>query len=69
MYIEYWSGGTDEGGVLYIWYGEGGRLSRWEDNVANITLGTETNAPLAYATGLEHHHPIISMLGELGGQL
>ena len=29
----------------------------------------ETNAPFAYATGLEYHHPIISMLGGLEGQL
>ena len=56
-------GGTDGGGGVYIWDGERYRLSQWEDNVANITLDKETNAPLAYATGLEHHHPIMSMLG------
>ena len=64
-------GGTDRGG-------EGGgrdrdrdrdRLSWWEDNVANVTLGTETNATLDYAPGLEHHHPNMSMLGEPGGLL
>ena len=48
--------------------GDGDRLNLWEDNVANATLGTEPNAPLAYALGLEHHHPIMSMLGEPGGQ-
>ena len=32
--------GTDGGGGVYIWDGEGDRLSRWEDNVANITSGT-----------------------------
>ena len=30
--------------------GDGDGLSRWEDNVAHITLGTETNDPLAYTT-------------------
>ena len=33
-----------------------------------ITLGTEPDAPLAYAPGLELHHPIRSMLGVHGGQ-
>ena len=37
--------------------------------VTNVTLGTEPNAPLAYATGLEPHHPIMSKLGEPGGPL
>ena len=45
------------------------RLIKWEDNVANITLGTEHNASLAYAPGLEPHHPIMSTLGAHGGQL
>ena len=27
----------------------GDRFNQWEDNVANIILGTETNSPLAYA--------------------
>ena len=44
-------------------------LSWWEDNVSNITLGTEHNSPLAYALVLENHHLIISTLGELGGRL
>ena len=35
-----------------------------EDNVVNITLGTEPNAPLAYDMGLELHHLIMSKLGE-----
>ena len=29
----------------------------------------ENNSPLSYALGLEHHQPIISRLGETGGQL
>ena len=39
-----------------------------EDTVVNITLGTELNAPLAHATGLELHHPIMSKFGEHRGQ-
>ena len=39
-----------------------------DDTVVTITLGTETNAPLAYALGLELHHPIMSKLGEHRGQ-
>ena len=58
-----------DGRGLYIWDGDGDIISRWEDNVANITLGTYNNAPLAYAPGLEHHHPIIIMLVDLEGQL
>ena len=38
------------------------RLNWWENNVANITLGTKPNDRFAYALGLEHHHPIISKL-------
>ena len=45
------------------------QLIRWEDTVANVILGMEPNAPLAYATGLELHHPIMSMLGGHGGRL
>ena len=30
----------------------GDRFNQWEDNVANIILGTETNSPLAYALRL-----------------
>ena len=44
-------------------------LNKWEDNVANINLGTEHNEPLDYAPGLGHHHPIISTLGDPGSQL
>ena len=40
-----------------------GRLIRWEDTVANVILGMEPNALLAYAPGLELHHLIMSMLG------
>ena len=63
------SGGEmDGGGGGYGWDGDGDGLNLWEDNVANATLGTEPNAPLAYATGLEHHHPIMSKLGDPGGR-
>ena len=48
-------------------YGYGYGLSWWDDNIANVTLGTEPNAPLDYDTGLEHHHPNISTRGEPGG--
>ena len=68
--VDIGSGGrTEGGGGGDGWVGDGERLSRWEDNVANLTVGTEPNAPLAYAPGLEHHHPIISTLGEPGGRL
>ena len=59
-------GGTDGGGGGYGRDGDGDILSRWEGNVANLTLGTEPDDPLAYAPGLEHHHPIMSTLGETG---
>ena len=49
--------------------GDRDRLNRWKDNIANITLGTEPNAPLLYAPGLKYHHPIMSRLGYTGGQL
>ena len=39
-----------------------------KDNVVNITLGKEPNTPLDFALGLELHHPIMSKLGEHGGQ-
>ena len=57
-------GGTDRGGGGYGRDEGGDRLSRWDDNVANVTLRTEPNDPLEYTTGLEHHHPIMSTLGE-----
>ena len=47
----------------------GDRLNRWEDIVANIILGTEPNASLAYAPVLELRHPTMSMVGLHGGQL
>ena len=40
-----------------------------KDNVENVTLETETNAPLAYNLGLGHHQLIMSMLGEPRGML
>ena len=54
-------GRTDRGGG-----GDRDRLSRLEDNVAHVTLGTDPNAPLAYAMGLEIHHPIMSTLRDPG---
>ena len=50
-------------------YGDGNRLSRWKDNVAQVTLGTEPNFPLVYSMVLEHHHPIMSYIMDPGGQL
>ena len=43
--------------------GDGDRdgLNWWNDNVANIILVMEVNAPLAYDTGLELRHPIMAM--------
>ena len=49
--------------------GEGDRIIRWEDNIENLTLGKEPNSPLDYDPLLEHHHPIISTLGQLEGRL
>ena len=45
------------------------QLIMWEDTVANITLGTNHNASLAYVPGLELHHQTISTLGAHGVQL
>ena len=45
-------GGTDGGGGGYGRGGERDRLSQWEDNVENLTLGKEPNGPLADAPGL-----------------
>ena len=39
-----------------------------EDTVVNINLGTDPNAPLAYAPVLELHHPIMSKFGGHRGQ-
>ena len=57
-------GGTDRGGAGYKQDGYRDGLSRWEDNIAHINLGTEPNDPLAYALVLELHHPIITKVGE-----
>ena len=62
-------GGADRGGGGDGWDGDGDRIIWWEDNVAQVTLGTDPNDPLAYAPGLEHHHPIMSMIGDPGGKL
>ena len=62
-------GRTDGGGGGDGWNGNGERLNMWEDNIANITLGREPNAPLTYTPGLEQHNPIMSMLWEAGSRL
>ena len=62
-------GGTDRGGGVLIWDRDRDRLSQWEDNVENITLGTKPNAFLEYAPVLLRHHPIIIILEDLVGQL
>ena len=61
----------DGGGEEDVWdkYGDKHRLSLWEDKVSQVALGTDTNAPLAYAPGLEHHHLIMSTIGYPGGRL
>ena len=59
-----WEAERTEGGGGYRY-----RLSRLEDNVAHVTLGTDPNAPLAYSMGLEIHHPIMSMLRDPGVRL
>ena len=58
MYIGL-GGGTGRGGGGDGQDGDGDGLSRWEDNVAHVTLGMEPNAPLAYDPELEHHHLIM----------
>ena len=49
-------GGTERGGRGDGWDGDGDgdRLSRLEDNVEQVTLGTDHDSPLAYSLGLEH---------------
>ena len=42
-------GGMGGGGIGDGWYGDVDRLSRWEDHVAIVTLGTEPNSLLVYA--------------------
>ena len=61
-------GGTEVEGGGDGQYGNGGGygISRWEYNIANLSLETEPNAPLAYAPGLEHHHPNMSTLVDTG---
>ena len=61
-------GGTDGGGGGDRRDRDGDGLCWWEDNVAHIILGMDPNDPLAYAPGLEFHHPIMFMLGDPGGQ-
>ena len=62
-------GGTDGGGGGDGRDRDGEKPSRWEDNAAKITLGTEPNAHLDYDTGLEYHHLIMSTIGYHVGQL
>ena len=45
-----------------------GQLVKWEDTVVTINLQTYHNYPLAYDPVLELHHPIMSKIGEHGGQ-
>ena len=64
--------GVGLGGDVQDRYGDGygyGQLTRWEDTVIKVILGTEPNAPFAYAIGFERHHLIMSMLGGHGGRL
>ena len=62
-------GGTDGGGGGDGWEGDRYGLSWWEDNLAQITLGTEPNNPFAYAPGLKFYHLIMSTLGDPGVRL
>ena len=63
-------GGGMDGGRRRIQMGRRRRHTKLgEDNTANITLWTESNDPIAYAKGLEHHHQIMGMLGDPGGGL
>ena len=56
-----------EGGRGYGWDGDGNGINMWEDTVAKLILGTEPNATLASAPGLELHQPTMSMLiGNVG---
>ena len=48
---------------------DGDGLNWWEDTVEDLILGTEHNNPLVYAPVLEHHQPIMSMIGGHGGRL
>ena len=34
----------------------------WEGTLANVILGTDPNAPLAYAPGLTLYHPNMNIL-------
>ena len=62
-------GGTEGGGGREGRDGDGSRLNWWGYIVAKLTLGKETNVPLAYAPVLEHHQLIMSTLGEPIGRL
>ena len=59
-------GVTDGGGGGYRRDRYEEKLNWWEDNVAHVTLGTETNAPLIYDPVLELHHTIMSKIGDTG---
>ena len=62
-------GGADRGGGGDGQGGDGYILSRWKDNVAKLTLGTEPNTPLDYDPGLEHHNPIMISLRDPRGRI
>ena len=57
------AGGTDGGGGGDGWEDDEDRINWWEDTLANVILGTDNNAPLSSAPGLEIDHPIVSVLG------
>ena len=62
-------GGTNGGGGGDVSDRGGAILSWWEDNIENPTLGKDPNVLLAYGLVLEHHHQIMSTLGDPGGGL
>ena len=62
-------GGTGGGAGGDVQDGDRDRLNWWEDNVANLILGTEPNTSLVYDPGLELHHPIMSTLDGHGGRI
>ena len=67
--MAYWEAERKEGGGGDRRDGNRDRIICLEDNIANIILGTEPNTPIAYDPGLEHHHLIMSMLGDPRGRL
>ena len=63
-------GGTDRQGGRERRTGQRRIQKDWyEDNKAHATLGAEPNIPIPYSLVLEHHHPIMSTLGDPEGRL